>query len=874
MDRRGLRLDAPTADPDPLPRAAQVGPGSAYAAVREAVLVAPDALSIGDAVELPARRIRALRTWDFSAAPGTSPDAPPPAGAAARPVAVPDCWSRRDPALADFRGPAWYRRSVEAAGPHARLVFDGLDYVARIHLDGALAAAHEGGFTPVAVDLPAGRAVDVAVCLDDPAEAGLDVESPLLQPKRKVKGVQEWHDSRPGGIAAGPAFDPTWIRRWGTGGITGDAWLHETGAVRIEAFFVTARRGRLALNWVLRNLGAPCAAGLVATVDGCSVLARAALPAGASRVAVQCAVEGERPWHPDSPALYRVRAGAVINGEVSDTCDATVGFREVRMETGGERAYHLHLDGRPVYVRAANWIGGVWPPELSAETVEEDVRLARAANLNSLGVHAGVCAALPAAADRHGLLVYQDFPLQWSYDPDGGPLFDGGPGFSAASLQLAAEMVYRLYNHPSIVYWCGHNEPAYQLLEAFRQAATPELQPLIDLMAGCPDESALDERRAALLAHLDPTRPSFAASGLGASRDEGDVHCYGGSLSGGSATDSQAGRRAFVSEYGAWSANFSASVRTARGDWPPPPGYGRIWHEQTQLPAVQDTFAGRPDRYADFATWCFAGQLWSGWHAKVVTEKARLAKWRPSGGQRWHFLVDHFGDGGAGVLDRHRTTGPAYRGLRAANRPLTALAPFPSHGRVRPGEELVLPITLVSDLAEPREHVRLRWRVARLDGDGCFLVGRDDAVDLTFITDPAAPDHCAVIPRRPGLTLLEGECAVDAAAESAEVVAEVRWHAAETGAYALLLDVDGQVGWTSFVVQPDGWSPQPGLVGPTRFRVESELDLPLRDRWTGAEADPDAAPPGQYLLGAVPVDVFDDVHVDARGVVTESPLPW
>jgi hypothetical protein len=187
---------------------------------------------------------------------------------------------------------------------------------------------------------------------------------------------------------------------------------------------------------------------------------------------------------------------------------------------------------------------------------------------------------------------------------------------------------------------------------------------------------------------------------------------------------------------------------------------------------------------------------------------------------------------------------------------------------------VVLPITLVSDLRERRSDVRLRWRLVRLEGEDCFLVGRDDATEPTWETGPAASDHCAVLPRRAGSTLLHGETVVDAEPESTEVVAGVHWRAECTGAYALLLEVDGVLGWTSFVVQPQGWSPPPGLVGPRRFRVDRELDAPLRDRWTGVEVDPAAVPPGQYLLGTLPLDVFDDVSVDARGVVSESPLPW
>jgi beta-mannosidase len=878
-------------DTDPLPRPADVGASSAYAAVAAARPLVADALRVVATVSAPPRRrLTPLRTWTFTA---------DKAGVDGYLVNVPDCWSRRDPGLADFRGPVRYERWVRGEGPHTRIVFDQLDYVAEILADGNRVGFHEGGFTPVAVDVPAGRDVLVSVNLDDPVEHELFAPTPLLAPKRKIKGVHEWHDSRPGGMQVAPEFDSRWVTRWGSGGITGDVHLWETGDVRIDATFATATpaavtsaaitsaatvtsaatatSGELRVSWIVTNLrSGTVAATLVAQIDGSAVEAEVALPPGAHRVSIRLDVEGEEAWRIGAGTTYRLASWVVLDGKVSDAQEIPVGFRRIGMETQGPRQFQLSVDGTPSYVRAANYIPGVWPSELTDELLKKDVELATAANLNSLGVHAHVCPRLLPITDETGVAVYQDFPLQWGYDPGGMPLVPGGPDFATASRELTAELVYRLYNHPSVVYWCGHNEPAYQLLEAFEQAQVPELRLLAALMAGYPDEAELDDRRVALLRHVDPTRPATAASGLGASRPDGDHHDYTGSLGGGSATRAPTGSSAFVSEYGAWCANFSAAaeVACAGGDWPPPAGLEREWHRQTHLVPVQISYAGRPERFPDFQTWCFAGQLWSGWHAKVVTEKARLRRFAPSAGARWHFLVDHWGAGGAGVVDRHRTTGPAYRGLAAANRPLVALAPFPEGGRVVAGSAVRLPIVIVNDTHVDRPGLPLRWRLAALDPDDAFLVGRDDPeVPWAMQADGSPPDQVCVLPRRPGRTLVSGEVEVNANAAWSGTVAEVSWTATD-GPVALFLDLAGVVGWTSFVVAPDGWAPAPGLRGPTRFRVTGDRDEPLRRRWTGEYVDPAAAPPDQYLFGDVPVDVFDDTHITAAGDVRTNGLPW
>jgi hypothetical protein len=482
-------------------------------------------------------------------------------------------------------------------------------------------------------------------------------------------------------------------------------------------------------------------------------------------------------------------------------------------------------------------------------------------------VHASSCPLVHDAADRLGMMIQQDFPLQWSYLPDAGPMIDGGPDFREASLQLTAEMVYDLYNHPSLVYWCAHNEPAYQLAEAFARHETValplELAAIAAYIRSYPDESETDEARASLLRFTDPTRPAVQASGLGGARPDGDTHDYKGSLSGGHATDGLSGKAAYLTEYGAWSANFSAAERAvgATGDWPPPPGVDAEWYEQSHFISVQSAYSGTYQRYDDFPTWCFAGQLWAGWHAKVCTERCRVAWFAPSAGQRWHF-------------DRLRTTGPAFRGLAAANRPLLPIVPPVPAGRVTPGTQLRLPLVIVNDTDECFTGP-VTWRIARLGTDDAFVIGADVPDVPGPAAGPTAPaDHVFVLPRRPGETVIAGTVDARVGPNSAVTVTELAWTADVTGPVAVFVDAGGVANWTSFVVAPDQWRAQPGLAGPHRFRVTSDRPGQLGRRWTGEPVAMAAAPPDQYLLDGVPVDVFDDVHVRADGTVETSPLPW
>ena len=79
------------------------------------------------------------------------------------------------------------------------------------------------------------------------------------------------------------------------------------------------------------------------------------------------------------------------------------------------------------------------------------LRLHTDANLNLLHVHAHV---LPPefhkVCDRAGMLVWQDFPLQWGYSDE--------LEFRADAVRQMRAMITGLYNHPSIIAWCCHNE--------------------------------------------------------------------------------------------------------------------------------------------------------------------------------------------------------------------------------------------------------------------------------------------------------------------------------------------------------------------------------------------------------------------------------
>ncbi len=891
-----MRPSAWTADPDPLPRAAPVGPGSAYAAVATAQPV-PVSVESYDGAVTAVRHERQLVDWLFS------PDGTRPGHDAAA-ITVPHCWSRSEPELIDHKGPCWYARDVVLTpGRHHRLVFGALDYVAAVHVDDATPVWHEGGVTPVAVDLPAfASRCNVAVRVDDPVEPEMVPPHCIHANKIKAKGVQEFHDSRPGGGLFNEHWTDLWARRWGTGGMVAVPVLLTTGPARIEATFARATTTQVWLSWVVGNLsGADLDVELRAslttpagTVCG-GVAVRATLPPHASRLSVTSPITDVTPWELGDGQCYTL-ATELSAGELSDATSVRFGAREAVLPLTPADQYQLSVNGRRSYVRAVNHIPGVWWPELGADLALRDVELAAGAHVNSWGPHALVLPdAWYDATDDAGMAVYQDFPLNLGHRPERPPLFDSGPDLATATLLLAAELAYHLYNHPSVVYYCGHNEPAYQLGEAFG-GTNPQVVDMKRRFVEAPNEEALDAERVTVWQHVDPSRSAFAASGLGREREIGDVHTYTGSLTADPTTGIAGVERAFLSEFGAWTPDFSGAALDlpGTGSWPPALEDMWRWDEQTHFWTNSAIHCGRPDRFPDFPTWTFGSQLWAGAFTKLGIEAFRRRAWAPSGGHRYHLFLDHWGAAGAGVVDRHRTRQLSYWALRSAHTPLLPVAETLPSMRVAPETGIALRTWVVNDTPAAHDAV-LRWSLRRLGDDEAWVIGPDDPEQDTPFGRPVPPTgDLVVLPCGEGVEVAAGEARVAVVADGASPGPLIEHAGLPAGTYAVQLNLDDggerHRNWMAFVVADPAWEAAPGLSGVPRFALTLRHDggYELRRRWTGESVAKGESVGTAVLTGLVPdqyllrcggdelaLDLYGDVVVDvAAGTATGSPLPW
>ncbi|MEM1213176.1 MAG: glycoside hydrolase family 2 protein [Planctomycetota bacterium] len=170
--------------------------------------------------------------------------------------------------------------------------------------------------------------------------------------------------------------------------------------------------------------------------------------------------------------MYTLETALVhTDGRVIDRVQQRVGLRTVELDTTpdavpgdgshvdglpiGERM-QLRVNGKPVFLKGANWIpDDCFPVRAHAPSrLDQRIQQAVAANMNCLRVWGGGVYAddhFMARCDELGVLVWHDFMFACAGYPEAAPYF-------GEVVAEAKDNVARLASHPSLVIWNGVNE--------------------------------------------------------------------------------------------------------------------------------------------------------------------------------------------------------------------------------------------------------------------------------------------------------------------------------------------------------------------------------------------------------------------------------
>jgi beta-galactosidase/beta-glucuronidase len=291
------------------------------------------------------------------------------------------------------------------AGAHVLLHFSGVDWRARVALDGRQIGEHSGGYAYFSVDLgPLTGEHELVVDVDDPAEGH--------QPRGKQRGS--------GGI---------WYTR--ATGIWRPVWIEAVPPVHITRFCVEASVD-----------GEVCAR--VETSEPVDVELRVDGQRARFRDETRLRVDEPRLWSPEHPELYDV----ALETASGDLVTTYVSFRSVEV-----RGRELTLNGERRFLCGvldqAYWPDGVYTAPDDA-ALRADVEAVKALGFDVARMHVKV--ADPrwyGWCDRLGLLVVQDMPSPVSLDSD-----DARAMF-AVELD---EVVEQLRRHPCVIAWVVFNE--------------------------------------------------------------------------------------------------------------------------------------------------------------------------------------------------------------------------------------------------------------------------------------------------------------------------------------------------------------------------------------------------------------------------------
>ena len=158
------------------------------------------------------------------------------------------------------------------------------------------------------------------------------------------------------------------------------------------------------------------------------------------------------------PHLYAFDFKLVDNSIIRDERVINKGIRTLKLVTNKDKkgaAFYFELNGKPVYMKGANYIPqSSFQNTVTNQHYEKLLTDVTDANMNMLRVWGGGIYEndiFYELCDAKGILIWQDFMFACA-------MYPGDQEFLENIEQEAIDQVTRLRNHASIALWCGNNE--------------------------------------------------------------------------------------------------------------------------------------------------------------------------------------------------------------------------------------------------------------------------------------------------------------------------------------------------------------------------------------------------------------------------------
>lgn len=357
------------------------------------------------------------------------------------PVNLPHTWNNVDALDSErgyYMGSAWYSKDVLiTSGQRNRvfLMFEGVNQIADVYVNGQLAGYHEGGYTAFVVD------ISPFVVLDTLNRVVVHVSNDTFnQEIPPMSGDFSFY----GGI-----YRDVWlIRREAsyfdlTDGSTKGVYYNAKadGSLQLTAKIKTEQSSDLELAFALfDDTGSK-------VVEKTFALKKKELP----EFSFSVTIPNPKLWAPEEPNLYTVRLKLVDvkQNRVLDSYTGKAGFRTFAMNEKNQ----LVLNGKPLKLIGVNrhqdveGLANALPDVLHYR----DVKLLKEMGGNFLRTsHYPQDPAILEACDRLGIIVWEEIPLI--------NFIMANTAFYSRIKKLLQVMIWQHYNHPSIAMWGLMNE--------------------------------------------------------------------------------------------------------------------------------------------------------------------------------------------------------------------------------------------------------------------------------------------------------------------------------------------------------------------------------------------------------------------------------
>ncbi|MFI0488552.1 MAG: glycoside hydrolase family 2 protein [Yersinia sp. (in: enterobacteria)] len=563
----------------------------------------------------------------------------------------------------DHQGVLWYRTRFKLPildiDDMATLIFDGVDYQADIWLNNQQVGQHKGYFQRFSTDITDAARTDnvLAVRVDSPYEIPGKVWS---LHKQLIKGVLNHHDTRPGGAWSVHGQDAN------SGGIWAPVASHISRGAVIDNILAVPDWSRGLQHPILqvsldyranRNRSVVMLLKLIPdNFIGPSYqlkqrVSLVASPHKAQRFTANIPLDNPALWWPAGHGkqnLYRLEASFSDVLGMMDTTHVRTGLRQIAVDP---QEQSWSINGKRLFIRGTNYIGSPWLASLTSADYRRDLVMMQQANINAIRVHAHVAGrVLYDLADDMGILLWQDFPLQWGYDDSA--------TFAREAARQAAEMIRQFGSHPAIVQWSGHNEPPWDA--TWMQYRYPDWRS---------DMNRTLTARVAQVLSQDSSRISHAYSSTG-------EHYWQGWYSGQKSDHLKPATSSIISEFGAQALPDLTTLKNIiplAELWPKTTDKNdegwRTWTYHDFQP--HETFElAKVTRGADINTFITNSQQYQASLIQLAAESYRRQRYQPVAALFHFMFTETWPSINWGVVDYLRHPKPGYFALQRAYQPV------------------------------------------------------------------------------------------------------------------------------------------------------------------------------------------------------------